>query len=126
MTTREIVQGYFDALQQKKNWDASLSNDVVFTSFTTPMRRISGRAAVVESTKGFYSMIRAVEVKDLIVEATRACALTHYELQPPSGPPFVCDVAEVFAVRDGSIVSFDIYFDSAPFPKPGSPRSEDK
>jgi len=117
MTTKEIVQGYFDALKKKKNWDASLSDDVVFTSFTTPMRRISGRAAVVEATKGFYSMIRAVEVKDLIVEAARACALTRYELQPPSGPPFSCDVAEVFGVRDGAIVSFDIYFDSAPFPR---------
>ncbi|HKE85410.1 MAG TPA: nuclear transport factor 2 family protein [Vicinamibacterales bacterium] len=117
MTTREIVEGYFDALQKKKSWDASLSDDVVFTSFTTPMRRISGRAAVVESTKGFYSMIRAVDVKDLIVEATRAVALTRYELQPPSGPPFACDVAEVFGIRDGAIVSFDIYFDSAPFPK---------
>ena len=117
MTTKEIVQGYFDALKKKKNWEASLSDDVVFTSFTTPMRRISGRAAVVEATKGFYSMIRAVEVKDLIVEAARACALTRYELQPPSGPPFSCDVAEVFGVRDGAIVSFDIYFDSSPFPK---------
>ena len=27
------------------------------------------------------------------------------------------NVAEVFRVSDGKIVSFDIYFDSAPFPK---------
>jgi hypothetical protein len=31
--------------------------------------------------------------------------------------PFGSDVAEVFGVLDGKIASFDIYFDSSPFPK---------
>lgn len=35
----------------------------------------------------------------------------------PVGPAFGSDVAEVFGVRDGRITSFDIYFDSSPFPK---------
>jgi len=33
------------------------------------------------------------------------------------GFSFGSDVAEVFAVQDGKISSFDIYFDSSPFPK---------
>ena len=53
----------------------------------------------------------------MIVEGTRACALTRYRLQRPGGPAFDSDVAEVFGVRDGKISSLDIYFDSAPFPK---------
>ena len=62
-------------------------------------------------------MIAAMEVRLLIVEGERACVLTRYELQPPGRPAFQSDVAEVFGVRDGKIISFEIYFDSAPFPK---------
>jgi ketosteroid isomerase-like protein len=103
--------------RRKKEWESFLSDDVRFTSFATPIERVSGRAAYLESTKCFYSMIRALEVTEVLVDGNRACALTRYERQPPIGPAFGSDVAEVFAVRDGKITSFDIYFDSAPFPK---------
>jgi len=56
-------------------------------------------------------------VKDLLIDGHKACALTRYQLQPPAGPAFSSDVAEVFEVRDGKINSLDIYFDSSPFPK---------
>lgn len=117
MTTRDAVQGYFGSLKQKKGWEAFLAEDMTFTSFTSPIKRVSGRAAYLEATKRFYSMITALEVRDLVVDGHKACALTRYELQPPAGPAFGSDVAEVFGVRDGKISSFDIYFDSSPFPK---------
>jgi ketosteroid isomerase-like protein len=72
----------------------------------------------VQATKGFYSMIRRFEVRQLIVDGDAACALTRYDLQPPSGGAvFQSDVAEIFSVSNGKIDSFGIYFDSAPFPK---------
>jgi uncharacterized protein YndB with AHSA1/START domain/ketosteroid isomerase-like protein len=117
MTTRETIQGYFNALTEKKHWESFLSDDMTFTSFTSPTKRVSGRAAFLESTKRFYSMITALEVRRLIVDDDYACALTKYALKPPAGPAFDSDVAEVFEVRDGKITSFDIYFDTAPFPK---------
>jgi ketosteroid isomerase-like protein len=117
MTTRDTIQGYFNSLKQKKEWESFLSDDMIFTSFTNPIKRVSGRAAYLESTKRFYSMITSLEVRDLLVEGRKACALTRYGLQPPGGPAFGSDVAEMFEVRDGKISSFDIYFDTAPFPK---------
>jgi ketosteroid isomerase-like protein len=90
---------------------------MTFTSFTSPIKRVTGRSAYLEATKRFFSMITALEVKGLVVEGEKACAVTRYELQPPGGPVFDCHVAEVFEVRDGKIKSFDIYFDSARFPK---------
>jgi ketosteroid isomerase-like protein len=117
MTTRETIQEYFSSLEQKTSWDSFLSDDMKFTSFTTPNKRVSGRAAFLEATKRFYSMITALEVKDLLVDGQKACALTRYELQPPGGLAFRSDVAEVFEVRDGRITSFEIYFDGSPFPK---------
>ena len=62
-------------------------------------------------------MISALEVRLLLVDGERACALARYDLQPPGGPAFRSDVAEIYGVRDGKIVSFEIFFDSAPFPQ---------
>jgi ketosteroid isomerase-like protein len=82
------------------------------------VKRITGRAAYLDATKRFYSMITSMEVRELMVDGDRACALTRYQLQPPrGGPAFLSDVAEVFGVRDGRISSLDIYFDTSPFPK---------
>jgi len=117
MATRDTIEAYFNRLKEKRDWDSFLSDDMMFTSFTSPIKRVSGKTAYLASTKRFYSMITALEIKEVMVDGDRACALTHYDLQPPGGPAFGSDVAEVFGVRGGKITSFAIYFDSAPFPK---------
>ncbi|MDQ6770587.1 MAG: nuclear transport factor 2 family protein [Gemmatimonadota bacterium] len=118
MTTRETIQSYFERLEKKTGWEAFLAEDMVFSSFTSPVKQVSGKAPYLQATKGFYSMIVSVEVRDLIVEGKRACALTRYQLQPPNGKAaFQSDVAEIYSVGNGKIDSFDIYFDTAPFPK---------
>ena len=117
MTTRETLQAYFSSLEQKKDWQSFLADDLAFTSFTSPVRHLSGRAAYLEGTRRFFSMIATMRVGELIVDGERACALTHYELQPPGGSAFGSEVAEVFRVKAGKILSLDIYFDTAPYPK---------
>lgn len=61
-------------------------------------------------------MIDTIELRALIVERDKAFARTHYLLQPPAGELFTSAVAEIFTVADDKIDSFDIVFDSAPFP----------
>ena len=117
MTTRETIQSYFESLKGKSGWDAFLSDEMVFTSFTSPIKHVTGKVAYLETTKRFFSMIKALEVKAILVDGDRACALTRYMLQGPDGTAFESQVAELFEVRDGRIRSLDIYFDSAPFPK---------
>jgi len=117
MATRDTVQSYFDSLKQKKGWDAFLSDEITFISYTSPIKRVVGRGAFLEATKRFYSMITDVEIKTIVVEGDKACVCTRYALQAPSGAVFDSHVAEVFEVRGGKIASFEIYFDSAPFPK---------
>ena len=116
-TPAETVRSYFEALQRKQGWQGFLADDVVFTSFTSPGKQLHGKAAYLESTRRFFSMVAGVEVGDLIVQDDKVCALTRYELQSPQGARFHSDVAEILAVRDGTIRSLGIYFDSAPFPK---------
>jgi len=117
MTTKDTIQGYFSSLQQKRGWESFLAEDMVFTSFASPNKQVRGRAAYLEATKRFYAMIISVEVRDLLTDGPKACALTRYELRRPDGAVFVSDVAEIFGVREGQISSLGIYFDSAPFPK---------
>jgi ketosteroid isomerase-like protein len=107
MTTRDTLQRYFDSLAQKKGWEAFLSGAMVFTSFTSPIKRVTGKDAYLEATKRFYSMIKSLEVKSIVVDGEKACALTRYELQPPGGSVFESHVAEVFEVRDGRIASLE-------------------
>jgi len=118
MSTRQTIELYFDRLRAKADWEGLLADNVVFTSFTMPNRQVSGKDAFIRGTKGFYSMIRRVEVRQVIVDGSAACALTRYDLQPPNGGAvFQSDVAEVFSVSNDKIDSLGIYFDPTPFPK---------
>ncbi len=116
MNTRETIEEYFRMLAAGSEWESLLSREMVFTSFTSPVREVVGRDAFLEATRRFYSMIRRVDVHILIADGTTACATTTYRLQPPSGEVFTSDVAEIFEVAAGEITSLSIYFDSAPFP----------
>jgi ketosteroid isomerase-like protein len=116
-TTRATVDQYFARLRSGEDWTPLLSREMVFVSRTGTERRVDGRDAYVQATKRFFAMIADVEVRDLLVDGHKACALTRYRLRPPSGTEFQSDVAEVFTVTDGKIDSFAIYFDTAPYPK---------
>jgi ketosteroid isomerase-like protein len=117
MSTTDVLRQYFEALAQKGSWQSFLADGLRFTSFTSPRKELTGKAAYLESTKRFFSMVVSLEVRDLLVQGEKACALTRYQLRSPSGTRFESDVAEFFTVRDGKIETFGIYFDTAPFPK---------
>jgi len=117
MTVRETIQGYFAALREQRGWQSFLSDDLVFISFTSPIKRVTGKTEFLKATKRFYSSIVSLEVRDILCDNEKACALTHYELRMADNHSFTSDVSEIFTVKDGHINSFAIYFDSAPFPK---------
>ena len=125
MTTRQTIEAYFNALESGKGWQALFSEDMEFTSFTSPVMTIAGKEAFLEGTKRFYSTVRKMELRDLIIDGDRCCALTRYELRGPDGRAFSSDVAEIFSVAGGKITSFGIYFDTAPYParRPEAERS---
>lgn len=117
MATTETIQSYFNNLKLGKDWQSFLADDMTFTSYTSPVKKLTGKDAYLEATKRFYSSIVSMEVRDIMVDDERALALTHYELKHPGRNIFSSDVAEIFTVKNGEIKTFEIYFDSAPFPK---------
>jgi ketosteroid isomerase-like protein len=112
ISTKATIQSYFNALKQKKGWESFMSVDMIFTS---PNTKLKGKDAYIESTKLFFQMVKSIEVKELLIDGEKACALTRYDLQSPKGNTLSCDVAEIFTVKNGEIDSFTIYFDTAPF-----------
>lgn len=117
MSTRETLNQYFDRLARRADWDALIGDQFQFTSLTSPVKEVAGKAPFLEATKRFYSSIQSVEVRDLLIDGDKGCALTRYQLRAPNGTTFQSDVAEVFRVRNARIESLAIYFDTAPFPK---------
>ncbi len=72
MSTVDTIQGYFDSLKQKKEWQSFLADDVIFTSFTSPVRKVTGKSAYIEATKRFYSSIVSMEVRDMMIQDEKA------------------------------------------------------
>ena len=123
MNTRDVVLAYLENVGRKSDWEIYLSEDLQFTNFTYPVKQAKGKRASLEGIRRFYSMVQGMEVEALIVEGDRACALVRYDLLPPMGPGFQSHIAEVFTVAEGKIQSYEIYFDSAPYPKGPEPQT---
>ncbi|MGH6951024.1 MAG: nuclear transport factor 2 family protein, partial [Vitreimonas sp.] len=118
LSTRAVVNAYFEALRSGGDWQAWLADDMAFTIYTSLVREVGGKQGYIEATRNFYSSIQTMQLRHVLVEGDRACAQTRYQLQPPSpSPAFTSDVAEIFTVQDGKIASFAIYFDTAPYPR---------
>lgn len=118
MNTKQTIERYFVELNNGTAWQSHLAEDMTFVSHGTPKKEVSGKGAYLESTRGFFSMVVDVELRQLTVEGERAAAQTRYRLQPPHGDSFVSDVCEILTTRDDQIGSIEIYFDSAPYPRP--------
>jgi ketosteroid isomerase-like protein len=118
MPTRDIIHRYFDKLISGSDWQSLLADDAAFTSYASPIKEAKGKAAFLAATKRFYSSIASAELRELLVDGERACALTRYVIKPPNGAPsFASNVAEIFTVRNNTVKSLEIYFDTAPYPK---------
>jgi hypothetical protein len=63
MKTRDVVQSYFDRLQRQSDWASSIADDVVFTSFTSPVREVRGKQEFLGATKRLYGTIKKVSVR---------------------------------------------------------------
>ncbi len=117
MGIKETLQEYYKHFEMKSGWEDFFTEDVVFTSFTSPAREVRGKAMMLKGVQNFLASVRSMQVRELIIDGDRACGLVHYEMQSPQGSSFPSDVAEIFTMKGGKFDSFGIYFDSTPYPK---------
>lgn len=111
MSTKDLVQSYYDSLSRKDDkWQNLYSNGAVFSDASQTLNA-KGKAAVILSFVPFLKGVEAVKVKQMIAEGERACAIVGYDYVNPQGQKMRQDVAEVWETKDGKLTKLTIYFD---------------
>lgn len=116
MTTKKLLETYYDGFAQKGNWEIVLSDDFKFVggdmTKTTP---IMGKAAYIEVIKRFSRVFKTMRVKEMIVDDDRACVIGNYDYIFPNGKSINGDVAEIWKVKNGKLDTLTIFFDTLTF-----------
>lgn len=107
---KDLLTKYYGGLKGP-GWGELLSDDFLLTG--TIAKESRGRQPYVDNP--FFKMVRAVRVKEMIVEGEAGFALANYDLVSPKGKVMNCDVAEFWKMKNGSLDSVAIYFDTASF-----------
>src|SRR5262249_55524183 len=115
MTVREIIKQFYTDLAQKNvEWQKHLAPNVVFSDASNKLHE-EGVDAFIQSFTSFLRAIEHVELKQLIVQGTNACAVVSYDYVSPKGAKLHQNDAEVWKVIDGRIAALSIYFDITEF-----------
>ena len=116
MSTKETTEGYLAGLKhlEESEWVVFLAQDMTFSSNGKVVHE--GKEAYLQGTKRFFSRITSVEVKGLLIDGDKACAVLQYELQSPKGKRLTSEIAEIYTVTNGKIRSYAIYYDNTPYP----------
>ncbi len=118
MTTRELLDQYYEGIARRSGWESALSDDFKFVggdmTNTTPT---VGKSAYVEVIKRFSQRFEAMRVKEMFVDGDRACVIANYDYVFPGGQRISGDVAELWRAKDGKLDALTIYFDTLSFQK---------
>lgn len=109
--TRELLTKYYDGLATKEGWKNLMTDDFLLTGTVVK----ETRGVDLYKGNGFFRLVRAHRVKELVVEGESASALINYDLASPSGRTMSCDVAELWKTRGGKLASVAVYFDTVAF-----------
>jgi ketosteroid isomerase-like protein len=112
MTTRALIETYYNGLAKRAGWDAALADDFVFTG-ANPGNGSRGKTAYAEVLRQFGRMFETVTVTASIVDGDNACVIATYGVVSPSGKRKTVDIAEIWSSRNGLLASLTIYFDTA-------------
>ena len=108
MSTKEVVQLYFQKIGENSDWQMLIDDEMKFES---PAPATFGKAAYIVAAARFFQMAETLTVRHLVVEGGSACAWVEYSLFK-NGERFRCLVAELLEVRNNRIISSTIMFDT--------------
>lgn len=116
MTTKEILEAYYNGFAQKRGWETVISDDFKFVGGDMTKRDpIVGKQAYVEIIKRFSRLFQNMRVNEIIIEGDKACVIGNYDYVFPNGKIINGDVAEIWKVKDGKLASLTIFFDTLTF-----------
>ncbi len=116
MTTRELLEAYYEGLAQKRGWETVIADNFKFIggdmTKTTP---IVGKQAYVEVINRFGKWFTDMRAKDVFVSDDGAFVLANYDFTFPNGKSINANVAELWKVKNGKLDMLTIFFDTANF-----------
>lgn len=114
MTTKEILEKYYETLAAKGDFGQLLSENFLLTG--TVAKESRGKDEYAKNI--FFQLVKSLTVKTMVIEGERACAVVNYVLVSPKGDESLsCDVAEVWGMKNGKLESLEMYFDTAAYQK---------
>lgn len=112
-TTKELLDKYYKTVSGKGQLGPLLSEN--FSLSGTVGREAIGRDGYVNNL--FFRYVKSLEVKTMIVEGERACAVVSYRLESSKGDALSCDVAEIWQIKNEKLESLAMYYDTAAYQK---------
>lgn len=111
MSTRDLVESYYNSLNNKNDkWQELYSDDANFADASQTLNA-KGKIEVIQSFTPFLKGVEDIKVKQIIIEDEYACAVVNYNYRNPKGEKMSQDVAEVWEVKDEKLGKLTIYFD---------------
>ncbi len=111
MLVKEVIQNFYRGLAQKNGgWQENISENIHFSDASKKLQA-EGKPAFIQSFNRFLQGVENVQLKQLIIEGSEACAVIGYNYISPKGNRMHQEDAEVWKVVDGKIVALTIYFD---------------
>ena len=111
MSTKELIQSYYNSLNRKDDrWQELYSDDAFFADASQTLVA-QGKEAVIQAFVPFLKGVVGLKVSQMIVEGERACFIISYTYVNRKNERLDQDVAEVWEVRNGKLAKQIIYFD---------------
>lgn len=111
MTTKELIQNYYNSLNQRDNrWQELWAEEGYFSDASQALTA-KGKEAVIQSFTPFLKGVQVVSIKQMIIEDENVCAVVSYDYMNPKGEKLHQDVAEVWEVKNEQLTKLTIYFD---------------
>jgi len=108
MTTRQVVETYFQKIKEKSDWQTFIADNIRFDS---PSPTTFGKDQYVVAASRFFQMAESLELQQLVIEDEIACAWVDYKLRKGNAQ-FNCIVSELLHVQNDRIISSAILFDT--------------
>lgn len=113
MTSAEVVNAYYDALEKRCNdWRDFVTDDVKFEG---PIQKASGKKEFVALNEQFLQCLRETRVVKRFAEGDNVCSICESVITTPAGKPITVSYAEWARVTKNRISEFRIFYDPRDF-----------
>ena len=101
MTTKELLDTYYDGFAKKSNWEGVIADDFQYVGGdmikTEP---VIGKQSYIEVINRFSKVFQSMQVKEMIIQADTACVIGNYNFKFPNGKEINGNVAEIWTVKN--------------------------